>query len=387
MSIGKWVRGALGLLALAATDQVRAQSTDERYSFQGFGGWAFADTNNDNRSGFIASEQGDWNNYYFALNVAARPLDKLSIRAQAFWAEDQRGKRVNLDYAFAEWAHSPALKLRVGKTPVPFGIYTEVYDVGTVRPFYMLPQFYEGPLGLIPKSYVGVGVTGGKPLGEQWELQYDAFGGEIHLEPFSTDALAGFDPATQLPVFVSVQNQLVGREMVGARLLLASPAKGLDFGATLFYVNHLLQSVEGGELQEYSVTDHATFANVRARYQKNGFALQAEWLGALARDADVKSIYAEASYKLDRHWQVAAQYENSDISIAPTENFPEPLRHHESYGLALNYWVSPEFALKLNGYKVDGNMIAQPELPGLRAALGSIDQSTTVVVVGAQFSF
>jgi hypothetical protein len=360
----------------------------ERLAFHGFGGWAFGQTDNENRFGYIASEDGDWNNYYFALNVAAKPTEKIAIRAQAFWGEDQRGRRITLDHAFAEWTHSPAFKLRVGKTPVPFGIYTEVYDVGTVRPFYLLPQFYEGPLGLIPKSYVGGGLTGTYALNEDWDLQYDAFGGEIRFEPFSTDFISGIDPETGLPNIRTLDSQLVGQGMIGGRVLLASPAKGFDVGGTVFHAQHIKQSIEGGELVPYSVTDGATFVNARAQYQRKGFAARGEWFGALARDADVKSFYFEASQKLGGHWQVAAQYENSKIELPDSDqSIPEALRHHESFGLALNYWVSPNLVLKLNGYAIDGNMIAQPLFAGLKAAIGTIDESTAAVVVGAQFSF
>jgi hypothetical protein len=66
---------------------------------------------------------------------------------------------------------------------------------------------------------------------------------------------------------------------------------------------------------------------------------------------------------------------------------PGPLRRHESIGLALNYWVSPNLVLKLNGYAIDGNLIARPTAAGLRAFLGTLDESTTAVIVGAQFSF
>jgi len=374
----------LGLLGVPGS---WAQESD-RLAFHGFGGWAFGQTDNENHFGYIASEDGDWNNYYFALNVAAKPTEKIAIRAQAFWGEDQRGRRILLDYTFAEWTHTPAFKLRVGKTPVPFGIYTEVYDVGTVRPFYLLPQFYEGPLGLIPKSYLGAGVTGTRALGEEWDVQYDAFGGEIRFEPFSTDFVSGTNPGTGLPNIRTLQSQLVGQGMIGGRLLLSSPAKGFDVGGTAFYVNHVKQSIEGGDLVPYSVTDHATFLNGRAQYQRKAFAVRGEWFAALADDADVKSFYLEASHKLGTHFQVAAQYERSSIDLNDgDESIPEALRRHESFGLALNYWVSPNFVLKLNGYAIDGNMIAQPVFAGLKAAIGTIDQSTTAVVIGAQFSF
>lgn len=388
MSImGRVTRAALFALACVGATGAGAQET-RNYSFQGFGGWSFGDTNNDNHFGYIASEAGNWNNYYFALNVAAQPIEKLQIRAQAFWGEDERGTRTKLDYVFAQWAQSSAFKVRVGKAPVPFGIYTEVYDVGTVRPFYLLPQFYEGPLGLIPKAYAGAGLTGVKALGEEWEVQYDAFGGEIRFEPFETDLVTGFDPATGLPQIDTLESQLVGRKMVGGRVLLASPAKGFDIGGTVFHADEIKQTIDGGELLPYSVTEKATFVNARVQYQKDAVAARAEFFEAFARGADVRGFYVEASYKLGRHWQLAAQYEKSDILLnAGDESVPEPIRNHESIGLALNFWVSPEFVIKLNGYSVDGNMIARPDLAGLRAALGTIDGSTGVVVLGAQFSF
>jgi len=379
--------GMLLVAGLLVAPRAFAQEGD-RYSLRGFGGSAFGKTNNDNRFGYVASEAGDLNNYNFALNIAAQPVPKLKIHAQAFWGEDQRETRVRLDYVFTEWAHSPKFKVRLGKAPVPFGIYTEVYDVGTVRPFYLLPQFYEGPLGLIPKAYLGAGITGAAPLGDEWELQYDAFGGELRFEPFQTDVVNGFDPATGLPVIATLDSQIVGREMVGGRLLLASPLKGFDVGGTVFYLNDVKQRIDGGDLEDYPVTDTGTHINARVQYQSGPFAARGEWFSVLADDADVRSYYLEASYKLGRHWQVAGQYEKSEILLPDgDESIPDPIRRHESFGLALNYWVSPEFVLKLNGYLVDGNMIVRPDQAGLRAVLGTLDEETSVVIIGAQFAF
>jgi hypothetical protein len=375
------------LLALGTPAPAQTQTT-ERYSFQGFGGWALGNTDNDNEYGYTAGGETEWNNYYFALNLAAQPADKVAVRAQAFWGDDLRGKNLNLDYAFVEWTRSPRLKLRLGKTPVPFGIYTEVYDVGTVRPFYLLPQFYQGPLGLIPKAYTGAGVTGALPVGEKWEIQYDGFGGELRFEPFETDTLRGFDPATGQPIVSTLKSQLVGRPFFGGRMLLASPDRGFDIGGTVFHCAHLKQRVEDGPLERYGVTDAATFVNARAQYQRNALAGRAEWFAALADSADVKNFYAEASYKLGQHWQLAAQYEKASIALeAGDDSVPAPLRRHESFGLALDYWVNPNFVLKLNGYAVDGNMLVRPDSAGLRAALGTIDESTTVFIIGTQFSF
>jgi hypothetical protein len=378
--------GALFCAGLTAA-QAAAQAP-ERVSVSGFGGYAFGDTNTDNDYGYLATQGGAWDNANLGLNLALMPTTQLTLRSQGSWSHDLRDSRFALDYGFAEWRQSSKLKIRAGKAPVPFGIYTEVYDVGTLRPFYLLPQFYAGPLGLIPKAYLGAGVTGVAPLGQSWELQYDAFGGEIRFEQFSIDSVSGFDSSTGLPTIDTQSAQLVGRQMIGGRLVLASPVKGFDVGGTVFHSNDIKQKIGDGPLEPYSVTKTATFVNARAQYQHGPLAARAEWFAALADGADVKSYYVESSWRIAKHWQLAAQYERSNIVLNPGDtSVPQPLTHHESIGLGVNYWWSPRLVIKLDAYHVNGNMIARPQFAGLRAVLGTIDQSTTAVVAGAQFAF
>ncbi len=381
---GRWRTCALALLTALACGQGAVAQETPRYSLQGFGGWAYGQTDNDNFFAYSASPEGVWDNYYFALNVSAKPMEKLSIRAQAYWGDDLRGQRTNLDYVFAEWAQSSSLKLRVGKVLVPFGLYSETYDVGTLRPFYLLPQFYAGTLGLIPKAYLGGGITGAPRLGEKWELQYDVFGGQIEFEPFFLDRITGQDPATGLPVFTTTQEQLIGQDMIGGRLLLQSLEHGVDLGGSVIHMANI-DVPEGSPLELGS----ANLYNLRGQYQKGPFAARAEFFkGSSESSEGVESWYAEASYRFLKKWQLAAQYERSKILVPEGDtSIPETLTRSESLGLALNFWVSPEFVLKLNGYSVDGNMVARPENAGLAAVLGTIEEKTGVLVLGAQFSF
>jgi len=380
----RWRTCVFTLAATLAWGHVSLAQDAPRYSLQGFGGWAYGKTDNDNFFGSSAAPEGVWNNYYFALNVGAKPMDKLSIRAQAFWGDDLRGQRTNLDYVFAEYAQSSSLKLRVGKVLVPFGLYSETYDVGTLRPFYLLPQFYAGSFGLIPKAYLGAGVTGAPRLSDNWELQYDAFGGAIEFEPFFLDRITGIDPGTGLPQFTRTREQLLGSEMVGGRLLLVSPEHGLDFGGSVIH----LGSVDVPEGSPLDITS-ANLYNVRAQYQKGPFAVRGEYFRGNADSGEgIESYYGEASYRFLKYWQLALQYEHAEILLQEGDHsIPDTLRTSKSWALALNFWVSPEFVLKLNGYAVDGNMLARPDNPGLAVVLGTIDKTTGVLMLGAQFSF
>lgn len=367
----------------------RPRSRASAKSLRGFGGWALGRTDNDNTYGYVASGETEYANYNFALNLAAQPAEKLSIRSQAFWGEDLRGRRVELDYVFAEWAQSPKLKLRAGKVLSPFGLYTETYDVGTLRPFYLLPQFYAGGTGLLPKSYLGAGLTGILPLGDEWEIGYDAVGGEMRFQELSSVVVVGQDPSTGLPVTDSFELQLIGRDMLGGRLGVASPAHGVQLGASALHV-HPQQSVDGGPREPYPPAENATLANVYLQYERGPFKLQAEYFHAFAETVDLTSGYAEASYKLSRHWQVAATYDRGRLEPEPGTFYaalPDPLKRHDSFGLALNFWASPDVVFKLNGYSVSGNQSARSANPGVDAALGRLDDSTLVLVLGTQFSF
>lgn len=381
--------GALVLIGFLAGSQALAQGNGERYSLRGFGGWALGRTDNDNSYGYVAGSRTEYGNYAFALNVAAQPTDKLSIRSQAFWGEDLRGKRLDLDYVFAQWAQSPRLKLRVGKVLSPFGLYTETYDVGTLRPFYLLPQFYAGTQGLLPKAYLGAGLTGVLGLGEEWELAYDAVGGEMRFEEITSVVVVGRDAASGLPLTENHQLQLIGRDMVGGRLGVASPARGLQLGVSALRC-HVEQRLDGGVREPFLPAHDASLVNTYLQYERGPFTLRGEYFRAFADTVEIGSGYAEASYKLGSHWQVAGLYERS--SLVPDagsfySTLPEPLLRHEAFGLALNYWATADVVFKLNGYRVNGNQGARSDNPGVDAALGRLDDSTQVLVLGAQFSF
>jgi len=373
-------------LLLAGTAD--AQTGGERYSLRGFGGWALGRTDNDNTYGFVASGDTEYANYNFALNLAAQPAEKLSIRSQAFWGEDLRGRRVDLDYVFVEWAHSPKLKFRAGKVLSPFGLYTETYDVGTLRPFYLLPQFYAGTQGLLPKSYLGGGLTGTFDLGEDWELDYDAVGGEVRFQEITSTVILGQDPSTGQPISRTFDLALIGRNMFGGRLGVSSPVKGLQLGASALHA-HIEQSVDGGSREPYPPTDQATLANAYLRYDRGPFRVQAEYFHAFADTVDLWSGYLEASYKVGRHWQLAGTYDRGRLDPEPGSlyaSLPDQLMRHESLGLALNFWPSPDVVFKLNGYSVKGNQAARSG-NALDAVLGRLDDSTYVLVLGTQFSF
>ena len=147
-----------------------------------------------------------------------------------------------------------------------------------------------------------------------------------------------------------------------------------------------VQVPEGSPLELGS----ANLYNLRGQYQKGPLAVRAEFFKAHLREQ-------RGRRELVRRGVVPLLEEVAGGGAVRALEDPGPRGRHqhprdaptrsESFGLALNFWVSPEFVLKLNGYAVDGNMVAKPANAGLAAVLGTIDQKTGVLVLGAQFSF
>ncbi len=98
----------------------------------GFGGWAYGETDGFDYS--VGNEDGNYDNASFNLNLTASPMEKLKINAQVEWKDGVNGSDTELDFAFAEWAFSDALKFRIGQIKSPFGIMRkylmlELYDL------------------------------------------------------------------------------------------------------------------------------------------------------------------------------------------------------------------------------------------------------------------
>ncbi len=127
----------------------------------GFGSVAAGETNGNHY--MVAAEEQEIEHSSFALNLAAEPIENLKINAQVEWVTDDGEVEIERDYAFAEWSVSKALRFRFGEAQHPFGLYTEIFDVGTLRPFVKLPQGLYGPAGFAAEFYRGAGITGNVP--------------------------------------------------------------------------------------------------------------------------------------------------------------------------------------------------------------------------------
>lgn len=376
------ILGGLAIAALAATP-LAAQSAGTTIDIHGFGGWAYGKTDGHKYS--LGTEAGEYDNAEFALNVSAKPVEKLSVVAQIRLESGSDQEQAELDYAFVEWTFNDAARVRAGRVKHPFGIYGEVFDVGTVRPFYSLPQSLYGANGFTARAYNGAGITGNVSAGK-WGLQYDVYGGQIEGD-FETPGL--LSTSSQYFTEPSITFGYRVEDAFGGRLNITTPLEGLTIGTSAYtgQAHTDLSQVD---------TDKRDVYAAHAEYVAGRFAVRSEY-GHLKNGEDfaVDAGYVETSYRLTEHWQVAARLDQIDVSLPGTnlsslpKIFPQLLEHRET-ALGISYWFSPNFVVRGSYQRTNGNRFAFPETSDqVKAALasGNLDRSTDMILVGAQFSF
>src|SRR4051794_923896 len=141
----RWRLAPLALLVLGLGSAAGAQEanpapikdTGSELRINGFADWRYARTDGDNR--VLSGEPGG--SYTFAhlgVALAKEVSSKVRLEAEVLFAGEEHD--IDLVYAIADVRLSSRTSLRVGQVKQPFGLSSEVVQVGTLRPFVALPQ-------------------------------------------------------------------------------------------------------------------------------------------------------------------------------------------------------------------------------------------------------
>ena len=398
MTTRRWV----GLLCAAMTATAFAgrvagaqEVSLEKIQIHGYGGWSFGRTTDNRNTNFFlfAHSRGDYFHNEFALNVTAPLNENLTIVAQPFWHSGHHANQTSsgLDYVFGEWKFADQIKLRVGNVKQPFGIYTEIFDVGTLRPFATAPQSIYGPGGMIGKSYSGMGLTGALFAERSWGIDYDVYGGGLETleEDTPLQVLVQGTDTLGTGKALNLNGSRTFRDVIGGRLVFRTPLEGFSFGGSSYSGTRPL--TRRGQAKDW----RRTTSGVHAEYMSDAWLLRSE----IARESDETNFkatgaYGEAAYRLTYHWQVAGTYgtyyttlENvsaTNIALAPS------LLDHKETAAGLNYWFSPNFVLKTSYSHVDGNRFSHPDPTTRLRALstgGKLMTTTDALLVSGHLSF
>jgi hypothetical protein len=358
---------------------------DSMVQIHGFGGWSYGKSSDN--SYLTATPEGNAKSANFSLNVSARPYDRLSVIAQVHF--DNFDEKTELDYGFAEYQATDQIRVRAGRVKHPLGLYGEVFDVGTVRPFQYLPQSIYGPIGFTAKAYNGAGLTGANRAGS-WELQYDLYAGSIDGDyalatpPTSTTVP---QPSPNDPPYRNIG--FTYNDIIGGRLNVTTPLDGLMVGVSTYRgTDNFVTSTSRFEVDRTVYIGSAQFEHgpvaIRAEYGRGeSETLHTQW-----------GKYVEASYRITPKWQLAGRFDKYKLSPAAfASSFSgkmSPTKEHEDLAFGINYWFNANFVLRANYHMVEGNRFqyAPTNREMLQQIAGSgLDEDSNALILGAQFSF
>jgi hypothetical protein len=377
-----WV--AVAILLTLAVSTASAQSAMDNVQIHGFGGWAYGQT--DGNAYLVGSEDGSYDNANFALNITAEPMDKLTVVAQIRGEAVAGADLFELDYAFANYAFSDQFNARIGRVKHPLGIYGEIIDVGTLRPFYYLPQSIYGPNGYTARAYNGVGIAGWHGWDSGWGLEYDVYGGQIEGD-FVIPGLLTTVPELFLEPRMNVGFEV--NQTIGTRVVVRTPVTGLSFSVSAY------RGDDATHLEDLQEAVREVIVG-SAEYLDGPWSVRAEY-GSLKRGQDFEGQggYLEVAGRLNQHWQLAARWDTFEVTFPSTDfstlpPFFSQLLDHQELALGVNYWFGTKLVVRLSYSQVEGDrmaFLASSEDIQELLMTGELESKTNLFVFGAQFSF
>lgn len=217
---------AFGCLAIAPA--ARAQSLTDNLAVHGYltQGYAIADSHQ-----IVGIPKGgtfDYRRAALLFRFKATPNDafvlQLANRDLGESPTNNLTAEVQLDWAFYERKLGSRTTLRVGKAPIPLGIFNETRYVGTLLPFYRAPfGFYEEG-SFTSETLNGLVLTRQLTTGMKWKLTGSLFGGDFAYLQSGTVQTAPDAP----PEFVVTR--AMAKNVVGGQFWLETPVTGLRVG-------------------------------------------------------------------------------------------------------------------------------------------------------------
>ena len=338
---------ALAVPAVAAAqDEADARLTVHGYITQGYGAA-------DGARFYGLRSQGSSDFRLAALQVRyERDKDGLLIQLNHRRLGESRipefESSVNVNWAFYERrTESGNTALKIGRVPVPRGIYNELRNVGVVLPMYRAPIIFYDEGAYFSETLDGAVLKHGFREGKPWSidaslyfggwslLAYDQSGDEFEIGRVRADNAYG----TQLWLNTPIQGVRVGTSAQAYKW------KGIDEQGAI---------AARQDVWEVQASLDATFSRafVRAESMLQNYETDDYY-------ANYVQLGAGVTPKL---WLVAlgeyAYERNYDFPPYPTE-----FDWHKAFGAAVNYRVSPQFVLKAEHHWNRGIQVEEPTSP------------------------
>jgi len=343
----------LGALAAASTP-AWSQSITDNLAIHGYltQGYAIADSHQivgipkggtfDYRRAAILLRFKGSPNDAFVVQLANRDLGDSPTNALT--------SEVQLDWAFYERRLGTKTTLRIGKEPIPMGIFNETRYVGTLLPFYRAPfGFYEEG-SFTSETLNGIVLTRQITPASRWKLSGSVFGGEFEYLQSGTVQTSQDAPPTFIVTQASAKN------VIGAQLWLQTPLTGLRVG------------LGGDRRDDYgqffgnTSTTHGTkdwWASADGNFGR--LTTRAEFRQFIFSQGGIRvwSYYGQVGYRILDALTVNIQRDVIDLNYR-TQSGNLHIPYDRDNALGINYAFAPNIIAKFEVHNAKGFAVEEP---------------------------
>jgi hypothetical protein len=251
---------------------------------------------------------------------------------------------VNLNWAFYQRTFRDGTTLKVGRMPIPRGIYNELRSVGVALPTYRPPVVLYDEGAYFSETIDGAVVSRTFFEERPWRVEAHAYLGGWRSLVYDTWSEE-----------YSV-NRARAENALGSQVWLDTPVEGLRFGVAAQQFRY-----EQGEIGETVVTKEWQVSADATR--ERGF-VRAE---GTVQNYGVDKFYAgyvQLGVQVTPKLLVTLEAQRSaDHDVKYDESLPKDFMWHRSDGVALSYAISPSFLFKVEHHWDRGIQLEQPGDP------------------------
>lgn len=338
----------------------------ERIQLHGYLTQAFAESTDLGVNGIPTNGTSEYRNLALQLRLQTSDQSNFVVQLSHEAVGDSPAADLNdeveLDWAFYEYRLPSDTALRFGRIAIPFGIYNEIRDVGTLLPFFLPPQTLYSEGIFANETVDGLTVSHSFFGSSGWGLDTSLFYGEWEVKQFLT------------------LNTAEVQDAFGIQLWLETPIPGVRLGAAGRTGNY--EGLDGTATGE-SVTFNDYLFSVEAELDK--VTARAEMIRLdFGTGATVESGYVQLGFRVFDRLALFLSSETSNLirSSGAKTDFTDDV------AFSVSYSVKPNFIVRLEHHWYEGfNLDDIPDDYLLRFGLTNEPYKTQYSVLSIATSF
>jgi hypothetical protein len=252
---------------------------------------------------------------------------------------------VSLDWAFYQRSFHEGTTVKVGRIPIPRGIYNELRSVGVSLPLYRPPVVFYDEGAYYSETIDGAVASRRFAESSPWSLEAHAYAGGWRSLAYDT-----WSPQYSIER-VRADNAL------GTQLWLLTPIDGVRFGAAMQRHNDRYEDGTDTEIKEW----HASFDATRERWFLRAEGQLQDW----SASDELYSGYVQLNVKPTEKLGITAELQRSrDTKVQYGDGtLPSSFDWHRSDGLGASYSFTAALVLKVEHHWDRGIQVEQPANP------------------------